>query len=285
MGCRKLVLLLWGVMLAGTISPALFGEVLRVQGSTTVNPVVAEALEILREERGVQYRIDTLGGSAGGIRAVGTGAADVGMSSKVIGDEDRRRHPGVDFHETVIAVDAVALVVGRDVWEAGVRALSREQMRAIYERPGVNWTEFGGPNRRVVFFNKEPGRGTWSVFAEWLYGDPGEAPPVSHPEVGANEEVRTKVSRTRGALSQLSASWVDGRTVFALGIVNDSGETVRPEGEALATGGYPLSRPLLLVTEGEPKGAARELIEFLLEPEGQVLVRRHGYLFVEEAGL
>ncbi len=285
MGFRKLGLLVSGVMLAGTVSPALVGEVLRVQGSTTVNPVVTEALEFLREERGIRYRIDTLGGSAGGIRAVGTGAAEVGMSSKAIGDEDRRRHPGFDFHETVIAVDAVALVVGPDVWGAGVRSLSREQVQVIYERPGVSWTEFGGPDRRVVFFNKEPGRGTWSVFAEWSYGDPGEAPPVSHPEVGANEEVRTKVSRTRGALSQLSASWVDGRTVFALGIVNDSGETIRPEGEALANGHYPLSRPLLLVTEGEPEGAARELIEFLLGPEGQRLVRKHGYLSLAEAGL
>ncbi len=263
----------WAVMFATAQAKPLL-----VQGSTTVNPIVTEALEILARENGLSFRIDTLGGSAGGIRAAGSGTAEVGMASKRLDERDRRAFPEADLRETVIGVDAVALVVSPDVWEAGVRSLSRLELRRIYENPGVRWSEFGGPDRRIVFFNKEPGRGTWSIFAEWLYGTPGAAPPVSHPEVGANEEVRTKVSRTRGAISQLSASWVDGETVFALGIRSESGEVIRPDSEALANGSYPLSRPLILVTQGEPTGAARTLTQFLLGPRGQDLVRKHGYL-------
>ena len=253
-------------------------EPLLVQGSTTVNPIVTEALEILARENGLSFRIDTLGGSAGGIRAAASGTAEVGMASKRLDERDRRFFPNTVLHETIIGMDAVALVVSPDVWKAGVRSISRGELRRIYENPGVRWSEFGGPDRRIVFFNKEPGRGTWSIFAEWLYGTPDAAPPVSHPEVGANEEVRTKVSRTRGAISQLSASWADGETVYALGIRSDSGEVIRPDGEYPANGSYPLSRPLILVTKGEPTGAARMLSEFLLGPRGQDLVRKHGYL-------
>ena len=107
-----------------------------------------------------------------------------------------------------------------------MKALSRAQVRQIYEGKVKNWKELGGPDRRIVFFNKEPGRGTWEVFAHWLYGDAKKAPSVSFPEVGANEETRTKVGSTRGAISQLSSSWADGKKVFALGIRDDKGRVV-----------------------------------------------------------
>ena len=40
---------------------------LRINGSTTVNPVVTEAAEALRAERGMTIHVDTQGGSSGGI--------------------------------------------------------------------------------------------------------------------------------------------------------------------------------------------------------------------------
>jgi phosphate transport system substrate-binding protein len=136
-----------------------------------------------------------------------------------------------------------------------------------------------GPDRRIVFFNKEPGRGTWEVFAKWAYGDPKKAPEVSFPEVGANEETRTKVGSTRGAISQLSSSWVDGNAkVKALGVKLDSGEVVFPTNANIANGRYPMSRPLFLVTNGTPKGDAKAFIDFMLTARGQELVRKHGYL-------
>jgi len=266
--------------LAAAVSSA---ETLRVQGSTTVNPVVTEALEILAREQGRRYRIDTLGGSSGGSSAVGQGLAEVGMSSKAVSGEDRERFAGAELRETRIGIDAVALVVSPDLWSGGLRALSKVQVREIYERRARNWKALGGPDQRVVFFNKEPGRGTWTVFADWLYGSANEAPPVSHLEVGANSEARTKVARTPGALSQLSFAWADQETVFALSIRGEDGRLHHPTVEAIAAGDYPLSRPLILVTRGEPSGTAKELIDFLLGEAGQELVRKHGYLALEDA--
>ncbi|NOX99939.1 MAG: hypothetical protein GXP30_09450, partial [Verrucomicrobia bacterium] len=47
------------------------GDVLKINGSTTVNPPAAEAAEILRAEKGMQIQIDTQGGSSGGISMLG----------------------------------------------------------------------------------------------------------------------------------------------------------------------------------------------------------------------
>lgn len=257
---------------------SLTAEPLRVSGSTTVNPVVAEAAEILRAENGLTIHVDTQGGSSGGLHALGEGRIDVAMSSRPLNDADHRKFPAIDFQAHRIGADAVALIVSKDVWDSGIRSLSCGQMRKIYERKARKWSDFGGPDRRIAFFNKEPGRGTWEVFANWLYGKAENAPAVAHLEVGANEEARNKVAGTRGALSQLSASWVDGKTTFALGITNDHGKTVRPTAEHITVGDYPLSRSLWVVTDGPPRGDAKALIDFLLGERGQKLVRKHGYL-------
>jgi phosphate transport system substrate-binding protein len=256
---------------------ALAAAPLRVNGSTTVNPVVTEAAEILRAERGLTIQVDTQGGSSGGMAALGEGRAEMAMISRPLLDDDRAHYPKARFQATRIGLDGVALVVSRDVWAGGVRALSKAQVRGLYEGKVKNWKEIGGPDRRVVFFNKEPGRGTWEVFAHWLYGDVKAAPLVNLPEVGANEEARGKVSGTPGSISQLSAAWADNRRIFALGLRGDDGRIAQPTPAAILDGAYPLSRPLMVVTDGPPRGAAKVLIDLLAGPRGQALVRKHGY--------
>src|SRR5204863_6568186 len=143
------------------------------------------------------------------------------------------------------------------------RTLTKQQTKDIYERKIGSWKDVGGTKpQRIAFFNKEPGRGTWEVFVHWLYGNPKAAPQVSFPEVGGNEETRNKVGSTRGAMSQLSSSWADQQKVFALGIKNDGGEVVMPTPENIATHKYPMSRPLYLISNGDPKGDAKVFIDF-----------------------
>jgi phosphate transport system substrate-binding protein len=270
------LLLIAGAALAATTLAAA-AVPLRVNGSTTVNPVVAEASEILRAERGLAIQIDTQGGSSGGMAALGEGRAEVAMISRPLSPEDQAHYPKAHFTATRIGLDGVALVVSRDLWQGGVRALSKAQVRGLYEGKVKSWKEVGGPDRRVVFFNKEAGRGTWEVFARWLYGDLKAAPLVTLPEVGSNEEGRSKVSATPGSISQLSAAWADGRRIFAVGIRQDDGRVLLPTPAAILNGTYPLSRPLMLVTNGSPQGAAKVLFDLLVSPRGQLLVRKHGY--------
>ncbi len=256
-------------------------ELLKINGSTTVNLPVAEAAEILRAERKMDIQVDVQGGSSGGISMLGEGLVQMGMASKHVSAADRAKFPKCDFVETHIGEDAVALIVSKDVWESGVKALTKEQIAGIYEGRIKNWKEVGGPNRRIAFFNKEPGRGTWEVFVHWLYGDAKKAPPVSFPEVGGNEETRNKVASTMGALSQLSSSWADGRKVFALSLRVD-GKDILPTDENIATGAYPLSRPLFVLTNGKPTSGAQTMVDFLLSDRGQELVKKHGYMKLSE---
>jgi phosphate transport system substrate-binding protein len=255
---------------------------LKINGSTTVNLPAAEAAEILRSERKMDIQVDTHGGSTGGISALGDGLVQVGMSSRHVNDSDRAKYPKVQFKEIQIGEDAVAMVVSKDVSDGGVRTLTRQQVTDIFEGRVTNWMADGGPDRRIAFFAREPGRGENEVFGKWLYGDPKKMPKISFPEVGGNEETRNKVGSTRGAVTYLSSTWADGKRLFALGIKGDDGTVVQPTPENIATHKYPMSRPLFLLTNGEPNGEAKVFVDFMLSERGQALVKKHDYLALDQ---
>src|SRR5688500_18430044 len=78
---------------ASTTQPAAGSSILKINGSTTVNLVAAEACEILRAEKGMNIQIDTQGGSAGGISMLGDGLVQIGMISKHLSEDDQKKYP------------------------------------------------------------------------------------------------------------------------------------------------------------------------------------------------
>jgi len=251
---------------------------LRISGSTTVNPVAADAAAVLRTRTGQAITVDTQGGSAGGLAQVCRGEIDIAMSSKPIADSDRQQFPDCDYQSVRIGEDAVGVVVRRDVYDAGVRNLTREQVQAIFEARIDNWGALGGPDLDIFIYDKEPGRGTREVLDKFLYGPKGKAPPPPDSNrfavVGGNEETRAKLLSTPGSVGPLSTSFVADYPELAVVAL----EGVAPTAEMVADGEYPMSRPLYLVTDGVPTGPAKEFIDYVLSPEGQQLLPRHGYL-------
>jgi len=262
------------------------GNRVRIQGSTTVNPVVVDAVEVLKASRGLDFSTDTLGGSSGGINAVAQGLVEIGMASREISERDLRKHPDVDFRVTPIAIDAVALVVSAPVWDGGVHALTRDQIRAIFEGKITNWNEVGGADLSIFVYDKEPGRGTREVFEKFAYGS--DEPPIPdfahYAQVGGNEETRSKVQDHDSAISQLSFAWTEGTDkIHALGIRLESGEIVRPDRKAILSNQYPIVRRLNLITDGPPCTNCSVLIDFMKSSEGQDIVKKHGYLPLDSA--
>ena len=58
------------------------------------------------------------------------------------------------------------------LWKGASAPLGKARVADIYEGRVTSWREVGGLERRTAFFNKEPRRGTWEVFAHWVYGVP-----------------------------------------------------------------------------------------------------------------
>lgn len=257
--------------------------VLRVNGSTTVNPVAADAAEILRRS-GTKITVDASGGSAGGITDLGNGQAEVAMISKPITDTDRTAFPNVNFVSTQIGADAVGIIVNRAIYDGGVKSLTRDQAKTLFEGKANSWKEFGGPDVPIFVYDKEPGRGTREVIDKYLYGKDKAPPPPQSDRfaiVGANEEGRTKVLSTPGGVTPLSTSFITGYP----GLVALAIDGVDPTPAHIVDGTYKMARPLFLVTNGPPTGSTKAFIDLVLSDQGQAIVRKQGYLDLGELGL
>ena len=55
----------------------------------------------------------------------------------------------------------------------------------------------------------------------------------------------------------------------------------KPTIDNVVSGKYPISRPLLLYTNGEAAGLVKEFIEFALSPEGQKIVKKTDFVPVK----
>ncbi|HUR23931.1 MAG TPA: phosphate ABC transporter substrate-binding protein [Acidimicrobiales bacterium] len=266
---------------SATEVPRLKAETLRVSGSTTVNPVAADAAEVLRKQ-GLTVTVDTQGGSAGGIAQLGEGQIEVAMSSKEVADEDRQAHPTVDFVSTRIGADAVGIVIRKEVYDGGVKSLSKGQLKDVFEGKVTNWSELGGPDLPVFVYDKEPGRGTREVLDKYLYGKDVKAPPPPRSDnyaiVGGNEETRAKLLSTPGSVGPLSSAFVADRPELVAVAVDG----VFPTSEHIKDRTYPMARPLFLVTDGKPTGPAKSFVDFVVSPAGQRIVTSHGYLTLAE---
>ena len=88
----------------------------------------------------------------------------------------------------------------------------------------------------------------------------------------SNQAVLNTVARTPGAIGYVGLGYVNN-SVKVVAVDN-----VVPSKETALKGEYALARPLFMYTNGEPKGAAKKFLNYLLSPRGQSLVEEAGFI-------
>lgn len=251
-----------------------------MQGIAPVTHVLKAAAAPLREQ-GIELKIGNDCSNAQAAAALGAGEIDLALLSRVLTAEERASYPERRFEEYQIGTQTIVLLVSREIWESGVRAVKREQVAELYEGRVSTWKAFGGEDRSTKFFEPAHGQGVWEVFAAWLYGDVRKAPAVPWEVVADGREAQTAVQFHSGAISVAAERWADRRDVFALAIIDDSGEAIEPTPANVAAGKYPLARPAYVAVGSKPTGNKRKTIEFLRSEKGQAVVLENDFLPVD----
>lgn len=265
------------VIISIFVLPLQAAEQLRVVGSTTVLPIIAEAAKQYRQLNPALTLTVSGGGSGVGISAIQQDTAEIGMLSRTLTvKEQQRLAPG--FKVVAVARDAVAVAVSKAVYEGGVRALTLAQVAAIYRGEIKNWKAVGGPDAAILVIDKEASRGTRHVFAKVVLGDEQARAPGATIISGSNNEEQAAIAGSRQAIGMLSNAWLnDAVRAVAIG---DVGKAVLPTIEHVADGLYPIQRELNVLFMGDVDKPANDFVEFLLSDAGQRIVEQIGYLRV-----
>lgn len=252
-------------------------ETIMISGSTTVLPIVSKAAEQFRSGHPDVNIVVNAGGSGVGINLLGERQIRIGMVSRDITRNEIEEYPDVHFITHSIGKDAVVPVISSEIYHAGVTALTIEQIAGIYRGEIKNWKDVGGPNKKILAVDKERSRGTRHVFMEKVLGDKEAEAPGAGLVLGSNNEEQTAIAQSDTAIGMLSNAWLNS-DVRGLSLIFNDGEIIAPTLENIINGKFPITRDLLLITDGKPQGVLQEFIDFIKSPEGQKIVEQSGYV-------
>lgn len=256
-------------------------EAINIAGSTTVLPIISVAAENFRKSNPNINIVVNEGGSGVGVNQLGEGKLDIGMVSRDITSEEIAQYPEVSFNPISIGKDAVVPVISSEIYNAGITSLTLAEIAKIYRGEIQNWQELGGPDKEILVIDKEASRGTRHVFMEIVLGDKEAVANGADLVLGSNNEEQTAIVQSDAAIGMLSNAWLNN-DVKGLSIKMDSGEIIEPTLKNILNNQFPITRDLLIVTNGQPKGTVKAFIDYLLSDEGQKIVEDSGYVRINQ---
>jgi phosphate transport system substrate-binding protein len=157
-----------------------------------------------------------------------------------------------------------------------VKGLTAAQIIDIYTGKVQNWNQVGGKDQKITVVNKAEGRSTLELFTQFfkLKNSDIKAQAV----IGDNQQGIKTVSGNPGAIAYVSIGTAEFEEENGSPIKLISMDGMTPSTDAVASGKFPLSRPLNLVTKGPATGLAKQFIEFAQSTQVKDLVKEQYFV-------
>ena len=249
----------------------------RIKGSDTVLPVAQQTAERFMNQH-PDTRVTVTGGGTGvGISALLDNTTDIAMASRPIkfSEKMKIKSAGEDVAEIVVAYDALAVVAHPS---NPVKQLTRQQLEDIFRGKITNWKQVGGDDRNIVVYSRETSSGTYEFFKESVLKNKNYmASSLSMPATGA---IIQSVSQTKGAIGYVGLAYVSPR-VKTLSVSYDGKHYAAPTVENATNKTYPIVRPLYYYYNVKKKAEIDPLVQYILSPDGQDIIKKSGYIPVK----
>lgn len=253
-------------------------------GSNTVEPLSAVwAEDFMAMNPGVSIAVSGPG-SGVGIAALIDGTTDICQASRTIKADEiaAAEANGVEPYETQVATDALSVIVHPS---NPVSELTIAQLSAIFTNQITNWSEVGGNDAEIVVISRDTNSGTHVFFKEHVVQMAGLPTEDTSLEYGPNvlflpstKQGVDEVAQNPNAIFYPGLGYLtDEVKPLAIKQTADT-PGVLPSVATALDGSYPIARPLLFYTDGEPTGAIKAFIDYCLSAEGQAKVTEVGYV-------
>lgn len=228
-------------------------EQIAIDGSSTVFPLAEAAAEgFSRTARGGARVTVGESGTGGGFRKFCRGETQISNASRPISAEEMAEcaSANVQYVEIPIAFDGISVVVHPTNPVSGV---SLAQLRQIWqpsaERTVTNWNQVNRswPNLTLQLFGPGTASGTFDFFTEAVNGDGGASRTDYTPSEDDNVLVQG-VAGNPGAMGYFGFAYYE-QNRERLKVLPVDGVT--PSAATIASGQYPLSRPMFIYVNAE----------------------------------
>ncbi len=284
--CLLLLVLLFaacgGVSGQATRQPATSAYIQNKGSDTIVNLALAWAERYQTEHPDVSISV-TGGGSGTGIAALLNKTVDIANASRAMSDEEKKQAQANDIQpvEFVIARDAIAVIVNP---QNPVRRLTLQQISDIYSGKINNWSEVGGNELPIVRLSRETNSGTHVYFLANVIrlGDSKNKTLFSTDTLllPSSEGIINEVRQNPNAIGYDGLGYVPPDLKDSLiAVARDAnGPYVIPSIATVNDNSYPVARDLYMYTAGQPTGAIKDYLNWILSPEAQTIVAELGFV-------
>ncbi|GAB4536830.1 MAG: phosphate ABC transporter substrate-binding protein [Thermodesulfovibrionia bacterium] len=239
---------------------------------------MTEAARAYEKRTGI--RINVIGGGATlGIRATVSGDTDMGGTCRPHLPDRFNEEKGA--YLTHVAWDALVFITHHS---NPVNNITLKQAKDILLGKITNWRELGGPDKRIILVlraqNPDEGErysGVGYMLRLMLFNGSDIDFSKNAIYVRDSEKVEEVVETTRYTFAVTGVSSARKRGLKILSL-----DGIEPTKENIASGRYPLFRPLFIVTKGMPAGKVKDFIEWILSKEGQKIISDEGTVNLEE---
>ena len=264
---------------------------LTIVGSDTISGLVLRWSDAFRQQHpDVRVQIQAPGSASAPI-ALLEGAADIGMMSRPMSEDEAetfRRRFGYAATRVAVAHDAIVVFVNPD---NPLEAITRRQLDAIYssslrcgaETAVTRWDALGAagePAAHILATGRNSASGTSEFFREVaLCGGVYRHDVVVWPGHGATVAA---VGGNREAIGYAGIGYVNGLVKPLAYAPDDDAPAVAPVMENVMNGDYALSRRLYLYVNQPPDRAPAPLpaafLGYVLSERAQALIAEEGFL-------
>ena len=246
-----------------------------IDGSTTVLPIAQICAEEYMAKNGAVNITVKGGGSGVGITSLIEKTCNIADSSRAIKQQEIEKavSKNVEPVAHIVAMDGIAVIVNKS---NPVKNLTKKDLLNIYTGKVKFWNQidgYQGENKQIVVLSRDTASGTYEAFAELALNK--QKVKKDALTNASNKAIASIVQTTPGAIGYVG-----------LGYLNDNIKAVTVESVVcnetnILRAKYPLSRPLFMYTNGVPKGAVKDFIDFVLSKEGQDLVAEAGFVKIK----
>jgi phosphate transport system substrate-binding protein len=270
-----------------------------IDGATAFFPIYAAAVnETYQVEKAELKRYVTCSRTPGAYNRLINGEADViFVLQPSDGQLKGALDAGVEINLTPIAKEAFVFFVNGG---NPVSDLSVKQIQDIYLKEITNWRSVGGPDRRILAFQRPEGSGSQTAMIKEVMRGKELPPPLGEEiRVGMGKMVRSVAAAYRDRAESIGYSFrffaLEMMMFYELSIANSTVSLARsidvdgriklvsvngiaPTEENIRSGAYPFTVDIYAATAGTANPNTAALIAWLLSPQGQSLVEKSGYV-------
>ncbi len=263
---------------ATAVSEDLSGSI-RIDGSSTVEPVAQAAVELFAEQApNVDISVGGVG-TGDGFEKFCRGELQIADASRAIEKDeyDGCRKANLTPVEVQVGIDGLSVVTHKDL-AIPDDCITTDQLKKLLDPKSkvANYRELGAgfPDQAVSFFTPGTESGTYDYFTEAVLETDAEQRTEDVQTSADDNQIVTGIEGTDGALGYVGFAFADSQKDKLKILAVDNGEgCVKPEVASIADGSYaPLSRPLFMypTTETAAKPEVKAFLQFILDNNEQV---------------